>query len=512
MQHLMIWSVTFLAAAFLLPHLGASLEVLVTSVCIRNHFIPLIEPISELVSRGHIVTVLLYGNCESWVLPALGEIANNVTVHQSAIDLENLSVDPHDEASDAMYEFGERYEKAFPLTYQTALDFFANNDDKIFDVILCDSYSMGSMMVAEQKRIPLVVNNMLLPPISDSSFYGYNSWSLKSTKDVLQYLFALRAICKPGTDKVMDLRTNLVFQGTYLTPYDYHLGFAILNQGGALLSSSLSSAHQSERYHPTGYQVKPKTISDESKIGTWIGQSPKPIVLVTMGTLTNLDYDEIKSIIDNAKSYSHRFFFHLNVKKIKHFQEQKVHGYTDENVFVTGDADTQALIQNNKIDIVVSQCDAQVILDGISSAKLVVCRPGYLEQFYVANFVEAKNIGVKIYTDLKFENLDGALRRIEKQRNEFQSNVESLKKNLELSGTSSIAADFIETVHKNKLTYKPSKEKIWPVFYEKFYTNMPVLVAVFGGAAFVLINALLLLAFSLCSKSSANGQSKPKAQ
>ena len=66
------------------------------------------EPIAELVSRGHKVTVLLFGNCESWVLPSLGDTANNVTVHQSAIDLENLSVDPHDEASDAMYEFGER--------------------------------------------------------------------------------------------------------------------------------------------------------------------------------------------------------------------------------------------------------------------------------------------------------------------------------------------------------------------------------------------------------------------
>ena len=399
-----------------------------------------------------------------------------------------------------------RYEKVFPLTYQTAIDFFANNDEKSFDVILCDSYSLGSMMVAEQKRIPLVVNNMLLPPINSSSFYGYNSWSFKSMKDVLQYLFALRAICKPGTDQVMQLRTNLVFQGSYLTPYDYHLGFAILNQGGALIASSSSN---SDRYNPIGYKIKVKSIPEKSKIGKWIAQSTKPIVLITMGSLTNIDYDEIKSVIDNAKSYSHRFFFQLNIKKIKHFHEQQVYGYSDENVFVTGDADSQAVIQNSKVEIVVSHCDALVILDGISSAKVAVCRPGYLEQFYIASLVESRKLGVQISTDLKFENLDGAVKKIQNRKEEFKINIEGLKKQLETAGGSAKAVDFIEKVHKNKVTYKPSMEKIWPMFYEKFYTNMPVLVAVFGGAAFVLINALLLLAFSLCSRS-ADGKSKPK--
>ena len=328
-------------------------------------------------------------------------------------------------------------------------------------------------------------------------------------KDVLQYLFALRAICKPGTDKVMDLRTNLVFQGQYLTPYDYHLGFSILNQGGALLTSS---THNAERYSPIGYEVKAKTISEKSKIGKWISLSSKPIVLVTMGSLTNIDYDEIKSVVDNAKSYSHRFFFHLNVKKIKHFQEQQVYGYSDDNVFVTGDADSQTIIQNGKVDIVVSQCDAQVVLDGIMSGKFAVCRPGYLEQFHVANVVDSKKIGVQISTDLKFENLDGAVKKIQKRKAEFKANIDSLKQKLETAGGASKAVDFIEKVHKNKVIYKPSKEKIWPMFYERFYTNMPVLVAIFGGAAFVLINALLLLAFSVCSKSSTGGQSKPKTQ
>ena len=231
-----------------------------------------------------------------------------------------------------------------------------------------------------------------------------------------------------------------------------------------------------------------------------------------MGSLTNIDYDEIKSVIDNAKSYSHRFFFHLNVKKIKHFQEQQVYGYSDDNVFVTGDADSQTIIQNGKVDIVVSQCDAQVVLDGIMSGKFAVCRPGYLEQFHVANVVDSKKIGVQISTDLKFENLDGAVKKIQKRNAEFKANIDSLKQKLETAGGASKAVNFIEKVHKNKVIYKPSKEKIWPMFYERFYTNMPVLVAIFGGAAFVLINALLLLAFSVCSKSSTGGQSKPKTQ
>ncbi len=67
-----------------------------------------------MVARGHSVTILLFGNCEEWAESALGSVSANVTIHQSAIDFENLSVDPHDEASEAMYEFGERSANQIP--------------------------------------------------------------------------------------------------------------------------------------------------------------------------------------------------------------------------------------------------------------------------------------------------------------------------------------------------------------------------------------------------------------
>ena len=47
----------------------------------------------------------------------------------------------------------------------------------------------------------------------------------------------------------------------------------------------------------------------------------------------------------------------------------------------------------------------------------------------MANLVDLKKIGVQISTDLKFDNLDGAVKKIEKQKAEFRTNIDNLKQN-----------------------------------------------------------------------------------
>jgi UDP:flavonoid glycosyltransferase YjiC (YdhE family) len=474
-----------------------SLEVLVTSICIRSHFHPLVGPVRELVSRGHSVSLLLYGRCEAWVGPALGPAAANVSVTQSSIDLTHLSVDPHDEPNEALYEFGDRYEVVFPQMYQTASDLLAENEHKKYDVILCDVYSLGTMVVAEQQRIPLVVNMNLLPPIN-SPFYKYDSWALDDIRDSLQLIYGIRAVCKSGSDKVMALRRNLVLDGEYLSPFDYALGFAVANQGASPFVAAASDA----RYKKLGFSALPQTAVQDPELLKWIKKSEKPIVFVSLGGLTHIDYDEIASVMSAGSDFKYRFLYSLNMAEIKQFREKGVSVFTDDTVFISGDLPRPAILNLPQVHAFVSHCAALPVLESISAEKPLICRPGITDQFPISKLVASQGLGVTISTDLKLENLQAAISQIEARGVEFRANHKRVNAELRKGGGDREYVDFLEKSAANKITYKRFDGRIWPLSYALFYSKMPLVVAVGGGLSFVSINVILFTVFAKCSRRS----------
>jgi hypothetical protein len=454
-----------------------SYDVLITTSCFKS-ILPALGKIPiELLRRGHNVHVLSLGGCQSLLMSELDAYTSNITFHEFP-DAMGITVSDNPSTISAVH---------FVQSYESATKFFELHAYQTFDVAYCDSYSIGILVLAEIKRIPVLVYDVSLPQIR-SDFYGWESWDPVIIRRNILQLLTVSSSYKAAIELIFEQRTNLVLQGSYLTREEYIMGFAS-SVHGALITETMTDRYRLFRFIEEPVPLDVSTLS-------WLKlKSPIPIVVIFLpAEMLSHILDVIQLV--NAEKSSYRFVI------IGETEDGAIR-IINEYIILVGEAFLSSVLHALDISAFMSDCEPVSVSRSVASKVPIICQPTDWRQVSATRIVLDLNIGVRMVPVLEkpiLGDTEDILSILDKNIVFLKNNIQKVHMRVSEYGGVRETVDYIEQVADKRILYK-AHDFTLPWCYALIYTS-PVTAAFYVILSMVLLISVLaiLLYVIFCSR------------
>eukprot|EP00808_Paulinella_micropora_P011345 g11752.t1 len=426
----------------------ASRHVMMVSLSLRGHVIPLARLASELVARGNRVSFAVPEDAKDYINKTGAKFLPLSTTLAGAERTDKLRQISHDVSffRGILSLLNDVYLPQSAPVFQ-ALSLLVQRDRP--DVMVIDVGALGALDVAHRFHIPFIVNNPSLLFRLDSHYHYIPAWGsgfsqhMSLWKRCLSVLYP-RLLGVALTPTFMDLNKLRYESGLplYESQHDMFKEVLVLTNTAFGLEYPVPLSPLVKMTGPLMPRTKPKL---PNYLRVWLSESVTPVVVVLFGegAMSFLEPWQITQIAAGLEDSRFRVLWALP------FEDQRLAlgSNLPTNFVVFTDLPQLAVLSSKTVKVVVSPCGVGTTHEALFYAKTILCVPVLGDQSDMAARVVDSGSGLWLEKNsLTAYDVNEAVLSLQRNAS-FRASAARVAKVLRSSGGTSLAADIVEYAH-----------------------------------------------------------------